>query len=276
MSLPLDRHWKNVFWILSVEIFWGPALALISVVAILPVFLTQLGATNTVIGALPVVWTLATNLPGALAAHFTSDLALRKGRVIWLHVVAAVPWLVAAAWFGIGGRHEPALDILVLLSAWGGAWVLMGFTIPVWVNFIGKVTRRELRARSFGTISFFQTLMVILGGWVANRILASSIPFPQNYALGFLVAAVCMSAGAFFFLPVVEESGAVTERGQALDSVLRHAREILSDRGGVRVYLVTLLLSVGGWLLITYYPVYAEKRFGLTPRDSALFTAVAM
>jgi predicted MFS family arabinose efflux permease len=276
MTIPLDRHWKNVFWILSVETFWGVALALISVVAILPVFLTQLGATNTVIGALPVIWTLATNLPGALASHFTGGLALRRRRVIWLHVISAVPWILAAAWFGIGGRHQPALDIAVFLAAWGGAWVLMGFTIPVWVNFIGKVTRRELRARSFGTIFFFQTLMGIVGGWVANRILASPIPFPQNYALGFLVAAFCMAAGSFFFLPVVEESGAVTERGQALESVIRHAREILSDRGGVRVYLASLLFSVGGWLLVTYYPVFAQRRFELTPRDSATFTAVCM
>ena len=64
MTLPLERHWKNVSWLLSVEVFYGVALSLISMVAVLPVFLSRLGATNTVIGALPVVWLLATNLPG--------------------------------------------------------------------------------------------------------------------------------------------------------------------------------------------------------------------
>jgi MFS family permease len=37
-----------------------------------------------------------------------------------------------------------------------------------------------------------------------------------------------------------------------------------------------MLFTVGGWLLISYYPVFAERRFGLRPRDSAIFTAVCM
>ena len=276
MTLPLDRHWKNVTWILSVELFWGVSLALISMVAILPVFLSRLGATNTVIGVLPVVWILTANFAGAFASHFTGALTHRKRAVTVLHAVAAVPWVLLALWFGLLPRPSLAVDVIVFLLLWGGSWVIMGFTIPVWINFIGKVTRPELRARSFGTIFFFQTLLGALGGWVASRVLGSHIPFPANYAIGFLVAGVCMAVGSLFFLPVREEAGAVSEPGPALATVMRYAREILADRGGVRVYLVALLLSTGAYLLITYYPVFAEKRFGLEPRDSAIYTAICM
>ena len=58
-------------------------------------------------------------------------------------------------------------------------------------------------------------------------------------------------------------AGATAPRGQAVATVLAHMREVLTDRGGVRVYLAMAALTVGGWLLISYYPVYAEKRFGL-------------
>ena len=276
MALSLERHWKNVAWLLSVEALWGVALALISVAAIVPVFLTHLGASNSVLGAIPLIWTLATNLPGLLASHFTGHMPLRKPAVFWFHALAGIPWLLAAIWFGFGGRHGGALDIAVFLTLWGGAWAFMGLTIPVWINFIGKVTRPELRARSFGTILFFQTLLGIAGGWVANRVLSSSLSFPQNYAVGFLVAAVCMSAGAFFFFPVTEDPGATQKRGEALETVIRHVREVLADRGGVRTYLAIMILTVGGWLLISYYPVFAEKRFALSMRDSAVFTAVFM
>jgi len=276
VTLPLDRHRKNVSWLLSVEVFWGISLALISMVAILPVFLTHLGATNTVIGALPVIWILATAFPGMFAAHFTSNLAHRKRAVIILHAVAGIPWVFLAAWFGLLGRHSPAADIAFFLALWGVSWVIMGFTIPIWVNFIGKVTRPELRARSFGTIFFFQTLMAAVGGWVGSRVLGSDMPFPLNYALGFFVAGVCMAVGSLFFLPVVEEPGVTAEPGQALATVLRHVREILADRSGVRVYLTAIILSTGSFLLVTYYPVFAEKRFSLLPRDSAIYTAICM
>jgi hypothetical protein len=117
MSLPLERL-ENVFWILSVETFWGPALALISIVAILP-FLTQLGATNTVISALPVVgrW------PRISRAR--SRPISRRSRVPQAQVIGSTcsprSWFLVAAWFGLGGRHAAALDIVVLISAWGGA-----------------------------------------------------------------------------------------------------------------------------------------------------------
>jgi MFS family permease len=276
MTLPLNRHWRNVVWILSVETFWGVSLALISVVAIIPVFLSHLGASNTVIGALPLVWTLTSSLPQAFAAHFTSHLAHRKRIVVLLHVVAGIPWVLLAAWFGLGGLHSPAVDIAVLLGGWGMGWILMGFTIPVWINFIGKVTRPELRARSFGTIFFFQTLMGVGGGWVASQVLSGAIPFPQNYGLGFLISGVFMALGALFFLPVVEEESETEERGQMFATAIGHIREVLSDRSGVRTYILAYIFSVGGWLLVTYYPVFAEKRFGLTVRDSAFYTATCM
>lgn len=276
VTLPLAAHWKNVGFVLSVELFWGVALALISMVAILPVFLTHLGASNAALGSLPVIWILASSFPGILSAHFTSNLAHRKQMVILLHVLAAVPWLFMAAWFGLMRRPAPGIDIAALIVTWGLAWVLMGFTIPIWINFIGKVTRTELRARSFATIFFFQTLMGAIGGWTASRILSSGLPFPANYALGFLIAAICMAVGALFFLPVREEAGAVSDPGQPWPTVVRHAREIWADRGGIRVYLWILFLSTGCYLLTTYYPVFAERKFELTVADSALYTAICM
>lgn len=276
MTLPLERHWKNVGWALGVEAAWGISLALISVVAIVPVFLSHLGASNTVLGALPAIWTLMAYLPGAFGSHFTSHLPLRKQAVFVFHALSGIPWVIAAAWFGFGGRHSPALDIGFFLLLWGGAWGFMGLFIPVWINFIGKVTRPELRATSFGIVFFFQTLMGVIGGWIASRILAGSLPFPQNYALGFFVAGLCMTLGSFFFLPIVEDPGATAPQGQVVATVIAHMREVLTDRGGVRVYLAIVVLTVGGWLLISYYPVFAEKRFGLRPRDSAIYTAVCM
>lgn len=276
MTLPLERHYKNVVSLLSVEVFWGISLALISMVAILPVFLSRLGASNTAIGALPVVWILATNFAGLFAAHLTGGLARRKGAVILLHVLAGIPYVFLAIWFALPDRPAPAVDIAVFLLVWGASWALMGFTIPVWINFIGKVTRPDMRARSFGTIFFFQTMMGAIGGWVASRVLSSHLSFPANYAFGFLVASICMVVGSFFFLPIREEPGATTEPGKALDTMVRHAREILADRSGIRVYLGALVLSTGSYLLITYYPVYADSRFSLRPQDSALYTAVCM
>ena len=276
MTLPLARHWKNVSWILTVEVFWGVGLALISMVAVLPVFLSRLGATNTVIGALPVVWTLTTGLSGVFAAPFTAGLAHRKRAVVFLHAIGGLPWLFLAAWFGLMARPSSSIDIAMFLILWGGTWVLYGFTIPIWINFIGKVTRPELRARSFGTIFFFQTLMGAFGGWIGSRVLGSHLAFPMNYALGFLIAACAFSLGSLFFLPVVEEPGATTEPQPALSAILRHVGEVLSDRSGIRTYLAILVLSSGRYLLITYYPVFAQARFSLRPQDSALYTAVCM
>lgn len=276
MTLPLDRHWKNLSWIFSVEIFWGVGLALISNIAILPVFLTHLGASNTTVGALPVFFLIATGIPGIFAAHFTGRMVYRKRFVIVAHALTAVPWLLTAAWFISGPRLSPAVDIAVLLAGWGLSWLWMGLLIPVWINFIGKVTRPELRARSFGIIFFFQTMMSMVGGWVASRIIGGGAPFPANYGIGFAITGAAMAIGSIFFVPVIEEAGAVSEEADPLREIVRHTREILTDRGGIRIYLSIMMLGVGWPVLTAFYPIWAEKRFMLEPKDSAIYTAVCM
>ena len=98
---------------------------------------------------------------------------------------------------------------------------------------------------------------------------SEAAPWSQTGGLGDVV-------GALPDALVREEPGAVSEPGQPLPAVLRHAREIWADRRGIRVYLWILFLSTGAYLLVTYYPVYAERRFHLTMRDSAIYTAVCM
>src|SRR5437667_92526 len=108
----------------------------------------------------------------------------------------------------------------------------------------------------------------VIGALPVIWLLGSGRPFPANYALGFLVAGVCMAIGSFFFLPVREDAGAMAESSPALATVLRYVREILGNRTGLRVYLAVLLLSVGRFLLITYYPVFAQSRFSHPAPDS--------
>ncbi len=276
MTLPLDRHWKNLAWIFSVEVFWGVALALTSAVAIIPVFLAHLGASNAVVSSLAVIWILANGIPGIFAAHFTGRMAYRRRFLIACHALTAIPWLAIAAWFLFAPRPEPWIDIAVLVAGWGIAWLWMGFFIPVWINFISKVTRPELRATSFGVIFFFQTLMGVVGGWTASIVLGSDIPFPANYGLGFAIAGVCTAVGSFLFAPVVEEPGAIAAAEDPLRGIARTTREILTDRGGIRVFLSVYLLSAGGPVLFAFYPIFAEHRFHLEAKDSALYTATAM
>lgn len=276
MTLPLDRHWKNLGWIFGVEIFWGVGLALISNIAILPVFLTHLGASNTTVSALPVLFLLATGIPGIFAAHFTGRLVYRKRFVIVAHVVTAIPWLLTAAWFVWGPRLSPSVDIAVLLAGWGLSWIWMGLLIPVWINFISKVSRPELRARSFGMLFFFQTMMSAVGGWVASKIIGGGAPFPANYGIGFAITGAAMAIGGIFFAPVVEEPGAIAEAEDPLRGIVRHTREILADRGGIRTYLAIYMLGAGWPVLTAFYPIWAEKRFALEAKDSAIYTAVCM
>jgi MFS family permease len=276
VTIDLARHYKNLAWIFTVEIFWGVSLALISNVAVLPVFLKHLGASNATITMLPVLWLLASGLPGIFAAHFTGKMIYRRRFVILAHAVTAVPWLLTASWFLWGPRLRPAVDIAVLIAGWGIAWLWMGFFIPIWINFIGKVTRSELRARTFGTIFFFQTMMSAVGGWVASQIIGSAVPFPANYGLGFAIAGAGMALGSVFFAPVVEEPGPLAEEEDPLRGIVRHSKEILTDKGGLRVYLSLYTLCIGWPILTAFYPIWAETRFGLELKDSAIYTAVCM
>jgi len=112
---------------------------------------------NTVIGALPVIWLLATSFP-ALRVPFTAVSRMREAGRHHPPSIVGGPWLIPRGVVRPDGAPSGAVDIVVSIA--GGALVVIwAFTIGL-DNFIGKVTRPEAsRPRTFGTIFFFQTLM---------------------------------------------------------------------------------------------------------------------
>ena len=74
----IETHYRwNYRMIAAVEGIWGFGMALVSHVAILPVFLNILGASPFVIGLLPATFRLFLTVPQLLVARFTRALPLK-------------------------------------------------------------------------------------------------------------------------------------------------------------------------------------------------------
>ncbi len=92
------RRWNFAFNIAehSFDLF---GRTFVSVATILPVFLSFLTDSKTIIGLLPATWVFFWLFPQILSAYFTEPIKQKKRIIVFLKIIYALPWLILAIYF---------------------------------------------------------------------------------------------------------------------------------------------------------------------------------
>ena len=92
------RRWNFAFNIAehSFDLF---GRTFVSIVTVLPVFLSFLTDSKTIIGLLPAIWTFCWLFPQILSAYFTEPIKQKKRIIVFLKIIYAFPWLILAIYF---------------------------------------------------------------------------------------------------------------------------------------------------------------------------------
>jgi MFS family permease len=267
------RH--NFTIILGVHALWGLGTAFISPVALMPVFLQELGASNRVIGVLPAVMTLCMFGPQIFAAHLTESLPVKKRVFTCIHypAAAAIAFLGVVTW--VWGAARPGALVGFTLVCISFHSLALSFAIPMWSNLVAKLMSRDSLGRTLGVIFFAGGITGALGGFAA-KIMSERLPFPQGFALGYVMAAVLMGGGvSFFFILREPHQPEVAPR----KNIWAFYRALWRDLHGVRDYGFYLLSQVSsglGRMAPPFFAVAARNEHGFGVEVGALFTAIFM
>ena len=266
---------RNLGIFAGVHGMWGFGMAFVSHVALLPVFLRELGASYFVVGALPALMTICMFGPQILAARMTGHLQRKKNIFAAIHYPGCIGIVVMAACTYAWGRSNPKLLIPVVLACMAVQGLSLSFAIPMWSNLIAKLLPAETRGRSFGKLFFIGGLTGAAGALLSERLIAGS-EFPGGFAAGFLIAGIVpgLSVSLFFLLkePLGEEAA---PRGRLWD-FLRKLREDLRGQPDYQFFLLAQISSGLARLAVPFYAVAAFERFALDREVGATFTAILL
>jgi MFS family permease len=271
----IARHFRRNFVVNALDMMtFLFGVSFVSVQAILPVYARHLTDSALLIGLIPALTDAGWFLPQLFFAPLVERVPRKLPLVLWLGALERVPFLLlplGALWLG---GLAPALAVAVFIVLMALKSIGGGFVATPWQEMLAKVIPVSHRGRFFGLAHFAGQLLGI-GGAVIATLLLGWLPYPQNFALSFLVGAVSIWASLGFLALTREPAQAPAPRpAQTNREYVRRLSEILKRNTNFRTYLLSRWLAYFGGMAFGFVAVSAVERFDLADNVAGLFTVV--
>ena len=188
----MDKHlYKNLRYNITVNIldgaFFGIAWGTASFFTIIPLFVSTMTDSATLIGLIPAIHAMGWQLPQLLTAHRISRATRIKPMLIWMMLQERLPFLGLAliAWLLPSIGKDVALTLTFILLIWQGLGA--GFAANPWQSLIAKIIPSGIRGTFIGAQAAAANLLASLGAILAGLILEKYIqPFDFFYCYKYM------------------------------------------------------------------------------------------
>jgi MFS family permease len=262
----------NVVVNMADAVFFGAALGFGSFGTIIPLFVSQLTTSATLIGLVPAIHAVGWQLPQLFTANKVSSLRRYKPFVLVMTINERLPFIGFAlvAWFMVSLGPQTTLILTFLLLIWQGFGG--GFTANAWQSLIAKIIPAEFRGTFFGgqaaAANVFISLCAIGAGFLLEKVYS-----PLNFTLTFLIA--------FFFLVISWFALALSREPEDTEKVIpeklppiwQGSSEILKRDRNFAWFLATRLLSMVATVGFTFYIIYCLRYFNMSAVTAGFLTA---
>lgn len=254
---------------------FGMGIGFSSFTTIIPLFVSTITSSATLIGLIPAIHNMGWQLPQLLLAKRISKMERVKPFVVLATIHERLPFLglaiVSLLLPHIGSGA--ALLLTFLLLVWQGLG--SGFTANAWQIMISKVIPGHILATFFGIQSAGSNLLASLAAFLAGLLLVTLKP-PFDFASCFFITSVLFIL-SWFFLNATREKPSVIPSGVITTSPLWHdIKQILAKDRSFRDFLISRFFSQFGFMATAFYSVYAVKVLGMTSVQVGVMTSILM
>ena len=244
--------------------FYNPSI-------ILPLFLDNLDASKTLIGAFSSVLGhhgggFFGGIPQLFVANLLENKKYKKPMLALALITRALSWILLAAATYFWADNNPDLT-MILLFVLLTIFTFMGGVgrVPL-MDIWGKAIPPGLRGRFFGHRQFWGSLLAIGTGFAAKGILAdTSLKFPDNFSLLFLLAGLALTVAGTSLMMVKEPVEKVHPRRRALGDFFKKSTRLIERDKNFGLYLVVQILAGSSALSLPFYVLFAKDNLGAGP-----------
>jgi MFS family permease len=255
--------------------FFGMALGMASFTTIIPLFISTLTTSATLIGLIPAIHTMGWQLPQLFSAKKLSRFTYFRGYVSFITAQERIPYLGLAliAWFLPKIQASTALWICFVLLIWQG--IGSGLTANAWQNMIGKVIPADILATFFGVQSAAANLLASLGSIIAGLLL-TRFAGSSGFAYSFLIAFGFMVISWIFLSMTREEHSPALYSSDIEMPLWQNIKKILRENDNFRWFLIARVLSNFGLMAFSFYTVYAVRYHGMNEVTAGIMASVLL
>ncbi len=233
-------------------------------------FISDLTGSTVWVGGLTTVLSIAQVIPQVFAPRYIEPKQRKMPYLLAAIYIRVFSWaLLSWLIYTIGSKNPQALAwalVLVLAVFYAGG----GFGGIPYTDIIGKVIPPHRRGTFFASRSALGGLLALAGAYPVGYIL-KHLPYPNNYALLFALAATSLAVASIGFLIIREppRPGGETDL-PSWQEYWEHARGVAAHLGN----LVTVYVLIGfGMMAMPFYVVFARRVLDAPRVVVAWFTA---
>jgi MFS family permease len=255
--------------------FFGFAMGFASFATILPLFVSQMTSSATLIGLIPAIHNTGWQLPQLFSAKRISRMEKFKPYVIFMTTQERLPFLAMAfvAWFLPAIGTKLALVITFFLLIWQGLGA--GMVANAWQNLMGRVIPSDYRATFFGVQSAAANLLASLGAILAG-IFLDRFQAPFNFTACFIGASACFVISWFFLASTKERPQPVEINTLDTPPLLSSVKKMLNADRNFSWFLVSRMLFQLGMMAFAFYTVFAVNYHHMDVTMAGVLTSVLL
>jgi len=275
---PLPPGYRRNFWCLTMDFcFFGIGLAFLGPGTVVPSFLTELGASSTVIGLLTTLQRAGWLLPQLVAARYLSDKPYKKPFILLPAGISRLMILILAALIYVTGTRRPALVITALMVAMGIFWLGDGLASLAWFDFLSKSVPAYRRGRLTSIGQILSGIASFAAGFGVEWLLGDRGPaYPTNYAVLFLLGFAMLAVSFTAITLTRENKGIAGDRVPSWGEYLPQLGKLLKRDHAFRRYLIARQVFNLAGLGTPFYIVYALDRLNLPAHVVGRYTSLGV
>jgi MFS family permease len=262
----------NVSVNMADAMFFGAALGFGSFGTILPLFVSEMTTSATLIGLVPAIHAVGWQLPQLFTANKVSRLRRYKPFVLAMSVHERIPFIGFAlvAWFMYALGPQKTLILTFLLLIWQGFGG--GFTANGWQSLIAKIIPGELRGTFFGGQAAVANILISFCA-IGAGFLLENFEMPFNYTLTFLIAFgfLSISWGALALSREPVDTEKVIPEKQP--PIWKGAGDVLKRDRNFSWFLTARMMSMFSTVGFTFYIIYCLRYFDMDAVTAGFLTA---
>ncbi|MBT3502163.1 MAG: MFS transporter [Candidatus Marinimicrobia bacterium] len=265
-------HKHNLKYNLIHEFAWGFGIAFHTLYAIVPLFLRELGAPESIAVSTAGLFSILIALPSLFIAALGRNIQNIKRAVILFHgIILIVSFLM--------GFTFTVLDPIYVQSAWKlylFYFVLYAFSIgiivPIWAEFLNQSTLKSERGKFFGLGFAFNGVGSFVGGFALQYLLTLDLPFPRNFGIGFIILFISLLIGTILFIPFKIKPKKTVQTHKTIKSFIKETKSIIIGHKNFQKYILSRIFFAANLPGMGLYAVYCQNKFHFDLSEAGLFT----
>ncbi len=274
----LPKNYRRNFWCLVTDFScFGIAMAFFSPGTVIPSFLTELGASTATIGLISTLQRACWLLPQLIAARYMANRPYKKPAILLAAGSGRSLLFFLAGLIWATGARPAGLIIALVAFIISIFWICDGLASLSWFDLFSKTIPVNRRGRLISTGQVVAGLFSFLAGFAVEWILGErGLPYPNNYALLFLIAFGMLAISFVAISQIVEPPGVTAGDTPSWGDYLPQLWRILKTDHAFRNYTIVRQLFNLSNLAGPFYMTFALDVLRLPSHVAGRYTSIGV